>query len=83
MPNEFNLVEFVNTQLTQNERQEIQGVVDDNSIDYAVYATALEKIVLDSLLKYPTTVQSSELKKSIAVLLQPLAEKLNQGNLDI
>jgi hypothetical protein len=83
MPNDnFNLMEFVDSQLTPQERERVEGVLVNEQIDYQLYASQLEKILLENLIKYQGTAQSSDLKTHIAILLQPLADKL-QGNLEL
>ena len=84
MPNDnFSLINFEDSQLKPQEREKVEGMLDNQKIDYKVLATQLEQIILENMLKFPNTAQSSDLKIQIAVLLQPLADKLKQGNLDI
>ena len=84
MPNDnFSLINFVDSQLKPQEREKVEGMLDNQKIDYKVLATQLEQIILENMLKFPNTAQSSDLKIQIAVLLQPLADKLKKANLDI
>ena len=48
--NNFNLMEFVESQLTTQERERVEGVLVNEQIDYQLYASQLEKILLENLI---------------------------------
>jgi|TARA_R100001460_G_scaffold4204_1_gene12104 hypothetical protein len=78
MPNNnFDLVSFVNNQVTEVNREEVAQFMEDNKVNYVVFSALLEKAIMNSILKYQGTAQSKDLMKEIAIGVAPLMQKLN------
>ena len=75
MPN-FDLVQFVNNQVAEVDDTQVAQFMEDNKVNYVVFSALLEKVIMDSLLKYQGTAQSQDMLNDIAVGVAPLMEKI-------
>jgi len=75
MPN-FDLVQFVNNQVAEVDDTQVAQFMEDNKVNYVVFSALLEKVIMDSLLKYQGTAQSQDMLQDIAVGVAPLMEKI-------
>ncbi len=75
MPN-FDLVQFVNNQVAEVNDTQVAQFMEDNKVNYVVFSALLEKVIMDSLLKYQGTAQSQDMLNDIAVGVAPLMEKI-------
>jgi hypothetical protein len=77
MPNNnFDLVSFVNNQVTEVNQSQVAEFMEDNKVNYVVFSALLEKVIMDSLLKYQGTAQSQDMLNDIAVGVSPLMKKI-------
>ena len=76
--NGFDLVEFCESQLrnTQDIETTIQGVIENDQLDYITLFGLLEKIVTENCIKYQGTNQSQDLMLHIMMILKPIKDKL-------
>ena len=76
--NGFDLVEFCESQLrnTQDIETAIQGVIENDQLDYITLFGLLEKIVTENCIKYQGTNQSQDLMLHIMMILKPIKDKL-------
>lgn len=75
MPN-FDLVQFVNNQVAEVNDTQVAQFMEDNKVNYVVFSALLEKVIMDSLLKYQGTAQSQDMLQDIAIGVAPLMEKI-------
>tara|TARA_R110000787_G_C13146798_1_gene417981 strand:+ start:73 stop:315 length:243 start_codon:yes stop_codon:yes gene_type:complete len=75
MPN-FDLVQFVNNQVAEVDDTQVAQFMEDNKVNYVVFSALLEKVIMDSLLKYQGTAQSQDMLQDIAIGVAPLMEKI-------
>jgi len=75
MPN-FDLVQFVNNQVAEVDDTQVAQFMEDNKVNYVVFSALLEKVIMDSLLKYQGTAQSQDMLNDIAIGVAPLMEKI-------
>lgn len=75
MPN-FDLVQFVNNQVAETDDTQVAQFMEDNKVNYVVFSALLEKVIMDSLLKYQGTAQSQDMLNDVAVGVAPLMKKI-------
>ena len=82
MPNNndnFDLTTFVESQLRENNTP-IEGVIQDDQLNYVAVTSLLEKVIMESLLKYPNSAQSRDLMTKVDSIVTPIKEKLLSEN---
>ena len=82
MPNNndsFDLTTFVESQLRENNTP-IEGVIQDDQLNYVAICSLLEKAIMESLLKYPNSAQSRDLMMKVDSIVTPIKEKLLSEN---
>lgn len=82
MPNNndnFDLTTFVESQLRQNNTS-VEGVIQDDQLNYVAITSLLEKVIMESLLKYPNSAQSRDLMMKVDSIVTPIKEKLLSEN---
>lgn len=82
MPNNndnFDLTTFVESQLRQNNTS-VEGVIQDDQLNYVAITSLLEKAIMESLLKYPNSAQSRDLMMKVDSIVTPIKEKLLSEN---
>lgn len=84
MPNNndnFNLANYINQTLDRTDNNDTRLTTNnpdvENSIDYRVYATVLDSLFADMLVKYPNTNQSEWFKEQFAIVCEPLARRIH------
>ena len=84
MPNNndnFNLANYINQTLDRNDNNETRLTTNnadvENSIDYRVYATVLDSLFADMLVKFPNTNQSEWFKNQFSIVCEPLARRIH------
>ena len=73
---DFDLVQFVNNQVAEVNNTQVAQFMEDNKVNYVVFSALLEKVIMDSLLKYQGTAQSQDMLQDIAIGVAPLMEKI-------
>ena len=83
MPNNndsFDLITFCESQLNNSNnpqtREVIQGILENDQLDYITLFGLLEKIVTENCIKYQGTNQSQDLMLHIMMILKPIKDKL-------
>ena len=83
MPNNndsFDLITFCESQLNNSNnpqtREVIQGLLENDQLDYITLFGLLEKIVTENCIKYQGTNQSQDLMLHIMMILKPIKDKL-------
>tara|TARA_R110002020_G_scaffold131646_4_gene294272 strand:- start:376 stop:657 length:282 start_codon:yes stop_codon:yes gene_type:complete len=82
MPNNndnFDLTTFVESQLRENNTS-VEGVIQDDQLNYVAVTSLLEKVIMESLLKYPNSAQSRDLMMKVDSIVTPIKEKLLSEN---
>jgi|TARA_E500000318_G_C3561664_1_gene213727 hypothetical protein len=82
MPNNndnFDLTTFVESQLRENNTS-VEGVIQDDQLNYVAITSLLEKVIMESLLKYPNSAQSRDLMMKVDSIVTPIKEKLLSEN---
>ena len=82
MPNNndnFDLTAFIESQLRENNAP-IEGVIQDDQLNYVAITSLLEKVIMESLLKYPNSAQSRDLMMKVDSIVTPIKEKLLAEN---
>ena len=79
--NEFNLARYINQTLDRNNtNQDVSLTVNADTnqiIDYRIYATALDSLFADMLVKYPNTNQSAWFKEKFGIVCEPLIRHIH------
>ena len=79
--NEFNLARYINQTLDRNDtNQDVSLTVNADTnqiIDYRIYATALDSLFADMLVKYPNTNQSEWFKQQFVTVCEPLIRHIH------